>query len=107
MNTPIEYETPQLAPWPIGTRLQYIGPYISGHTNGDGETVWDHYPGVHYTVIGIHEPGGVDRIYDEEECEWRRVVYHGWSTMQSDLDPECRALKGYDVGDTNQFRVLT
>jgi len=101
-----EYTTPQEAPWPVGTKLRYIGDSVSGFPLDNGDTVWSHKKGVIYTVTKIRESLGIDRFTDEQTGEVITTIMHGWSGMQSELDPDYRHGKAIDVDSMNEFEVM-
>jgi hypothetical protein len=97
---------PQAPPWPVGTRLVYIGNSKSGYHDDRGETVWSHCYGVKYTVVATTPAGGIDRYRDEDTGELIHNVNHGWSTLHSELDPDGRHGRAIDVTGMCEYRVI-
>lgn len=98
-------DIPQPAPWKVGTKLEYLGDSISGFQNGT-ETVWSHKKGVVYTVIKNSPSMGFANVIDEETGETYKQIFHGWSTLQSELDPGLKHGKGIDVDTMNDYKVI-
>ena len=90
--------SPQPPPWPVGTELIYIGTGLSGFMDEGGAIVCSHTEGVRYTVIEVHPSGGYDR---NDEGPY---PVHGWSVLQSELDPNLKHGKAIDVDDANDYR---
>ncbi|MHC4216412.1 MAG: hypothetical protein ACYSWP_23930 [Planctomycetota bacterium] len=102
----MKYKTPQKAPWPLLTKLKYTGDSVSGFTNDNGDTVWSHEKGVTYTVVKTNPPSGIDVHIDEDTGKKITTIMHGWSTLQSELDPEGWHMKGIDVESMSDYEVI-
>lgn len=102
-----DFKSPQPAPWPAGTRLKYVGDSVSGFTNDAGEAVWCHRHGVLYDVIDVHLPGiGSEKCTDHETGERWVSFPHGWSILQSVLDPDRKHMKGIDVESMHDYELI-
>ncbi len=99
------YSTPQLAPFPVGTRLRYDGPFTSGFTDKDGKDVWSHTAGVMYTVTSVHR--GYCDWFPDEDGIMRQETIHGCCYIQSDLDPDNRHAKILDVENLHEYTPLS
>jgi len=100
----MKFDSPQPAPWSIGTKLQYQGDSISGFVNEGGDTIW-HKKGIIYTVVDVKSSLGSDRVIDENG-ETYTQYYHGWSVLQSELDPDRKHGKGIDVDSMHEYEIL-
>ena len=94
-------------PWTVGTTLLYTGNSKSGFIDDEGDTVWSHEKGVLYTVVKNYPPLGVDHFKNEETGELITVINHGWSALQSELDPNSKHGKGIDVDSAHDFEVVS
>lgn len=103
MNDPKVYDSPQDAPFKVGTRLRYGGDHTSGFENSNGETVWDLTEGECGTVKEINDTKWMAR--DEDTGE--RYPIHGWSTVQMDLDPDGKHLRAIDVESMEDWDINT
>ena len=101
-----KYKTAQPAPWPVGVRVRYLGDSISGFIDDDGETVWSHTKGIVYEVMDIYPPSGSDICRDPDDGSLYRQLYHGWSCLRSELDPEGKHEKAIDVESIHDFELV-
>jgi len=101
-----EYTTPQPAPWKVGTKLRYTGDSISGFPDDRDYPVWSHTKGVIYTVTKVSPTLGTERVLDEETGEYYTNIYHGWNTLQSELDPDLKHGKAIDVDSMHDYEIV-
>jgi hypothetical protein len=95
------FDTPQDAPWPVGTKLRYTGSSQSGFIDRDtGETVWCHVKGAAYTVVAVYPSDGYDNYHDTDE----RYPVHGWSALQSEFDPGQQHMRAIDVDSMHDYQ---
>lgn len=96
-------DSPQSAPFTVGTRVRYSGNRISGFEDDNGEPVWDLTEGKCGTITKVNNMKWMQRDADTGE----RYPMHGWSTVQMDLDLNGKHLRTIDVESMEDWDVIT
>jgi len=98
-----QFTTPQDAPWKLHAELEYTGDHVSGFYpdhDTSKEAIMSHKKGVHYTVMDVRPSTGSYKRDDEI------ILCHGYSILQSDLDPDGFHRKAIDVTSMEDYKIL-